>query len=113
MRQLLQAAHAERGISLPETLSSLNSNRKRPNNIHGKWARQAARAGYYRTALKHWRSQLTAEPASLLTLRVTVEMFARGAVSLLAQRDPPSDALPDWRVWDAPRRASDRQRPAA
>ena len=113
MRQLLQEAHAERGIAMPPTASLANDDRKKPSSILGKWARQAARAGYYRTALKHWRSQLAVEPVSLLTFRVTAEMFARGAVSLLARRHPVSAALPDWRVWDASRQVPDRRRPAA
>ncbi len=98
MWQMLAEAHSERGLPAPAPLAL--PRRKRRSTAVGKWARQAARAGYIRTALTNLRHQIAAEPFSILTTRVAAETLARATVSFLAGKRPPQPELPDWRKWD-------------
>ncbi len=98
--RLLAAARAERGLATADASSEPPSAPRKQTAAAGKWARRAARSGYYRTALRQWRRQAVAEPLSYLTLRVTLEMALRAAASLLKKREPPVAPLPDWREWD-------------
>ena len=99
-RQLLAEARAERGLATMNMSSVAPKAPRKQTSAAGKWARRAARSGYYRTALRQWRRQVAAEPVSYLTLRVTLEMALRGALALLKQREPTVAPLPNWRDWD-------------
>lgn len=101
IQALLCESHRVRG--LPEPVFK-EKNRKQPRqktSAAGKWARQAARSGYFQTALKYWLLQVKAEPFSWLTARVTFEMVLRGIGAKLSGRSAPQFDLPDWRKWDA------------
>jgi glycosyltransferase involved in cell wall biosynthesis len=100
LHRLLTLARIERGL-VPEhqSLAPPKPARKQ-SSAAGKWARRAARSGYYHSAWRHWRRQFAAEPWSILTWRVTAEMLLRGAVALFKKREPKMAALPDWRQWD-------------
>ncbi|TWT46788.1 glycosyltransferase [Botrimarina hoheduenensis] len=95
---LLRRAHADRGLEAPASLRA--PKRGTPSPAAGKWARQAARAGHYPTALKQWRRLVGANPLSLVTARVSAELAYRAATSLLSQREPSPPTLPDWHEWD-------------
>lgn len=100
--EVLREAHAERGGSLPAGLDRSLSAVKNVSGVTGKWARRAARNGFYRTAWKHWRNQLAADPCSLVTARVTAEMLLRGASAMLRDSSQQPPSLPEWRAWDCP-----------
>ncbi|MEO1496465.1 MAG: glycosyltransferase [Planctomycetota bacterium] len=95
---VLRAAHEERGLKSPESLAAPKRGKQSP--AAGKWARQAARAGAYRTALKQWRRLITGEGLTATTARVTFEMALRLATSAAAVRRLTASGLPDWRDWD-------------
>lgn len=105
--RLLTLARIERGLAAPEASLEPPSAARKQSSAAGKWARRAARSGYYRTALRQWRRQVADEPLSLLTLRVTLEMVLRGAATLLKKREPPVAPLPDWHDWDITSAAPD------
>ena len=100
MPKLLVEAHRARGLT-PPSFTSEKTRRRKQSSAVGKWARQAARAGYFATAWKHWRHQVRAEPLSFLTCRVTAEMLLRGVVSLSKGTVQQPLDLPDWHRWDA------------
>ena len=95
--RLLALARAERGLAAPDPVLTPPRAPRKQSSAAGKWARRAARSGHYQTAFRQWRRQAAAEPLSLLTFRVTLEMVLRGTAALLKKREPP---LPDWRDWD-------------
>ncbi|MCG8448854.1 MAG: glycosyltransferase [Pirellulales bacterium] len=95
--RLLAKVRAERGLASPT--QPLKPPRKQ-SSAAGKWARRAARSGYYQTAFRQWRRQVAAQPFSLLTFRVTVEVVFRGAIALFTGRDARPASLPDWRNWN-------------
>lgn len=109
LEHLLQAARAKRALPVVEAQRTTTRRPRKTSSAAGKWARQAARSGFYQTALKHWLRQARAEPWSLHTLRVTAEMLARASVSLLSRRNQHLDPLPDWRAWDAVNDSSSEQ----
>ncbi|MEO0529164.1 MAG: glycosyltransferase [Planctomycetota bacterium] len=98
---LLAEAHQRRGLSPPEPKAP-----KQPRPLsdpRGKWARQAARAGRWRTAWK-WSRQLLAEkPFNPTTARVLAESFLRCGVAVATGKRDQVAPLPDWREWDVPR----------
>ena len=102
MREMLAAARAERGLpaELPEAGGSRRRRRKRQPASH-KWARRAARSGYYRTAWIYWRRQAREAPWSMSTVRASLEVGFRALGSFLQGKRPPMIELPDWRAWDA------------
>ena len=99
LTRLLAEIRGERGLSDEYTIAP-QLKRRRRSSVVARWARQAARAGHYRTALKHWRRQLAREPLSLLSARVSMEMVLRFGESLFRRREPPPPPLPDWETWD-------------
>lgn len=101
MREMLAAARAERGLPAELPAPSAKSRRnKRPLASH-KWARRAARSGYYRTAWTYWQRQASEAPWSVSTTRATFEVGFRALGSFLQRKRPPVIELPDWRAWDA------------
>jgi glycosyltransferase involved in cell wall biosynthesis len=102
MREMLVAARAERGLpaEASETSSRRRRRSKRPPASH-KWARRAARSGYYRTAWVYWKQQAREAPWSMTTMRAALEVGSRALGSLLQRKAPPVIDLPDWRAWDA------------
>ena len=104
MHALLTEAYHERGATMPPQVEQrlTEPRRQRYSTAAGKWARRAARAGYYRAAATHWLRQVRAEPLSPHTARVTLEAALRGMGSLLRAKRPPVVDLPDWRPWDCP-----------
>ncbi len=107
MPQLLTEAHRRRKLPVPETPAASLAAPRKQTSAAGKWARQAARAGHYVSAWKHWRRQASAEPFSWLTCRVTLETLLRMVGSLLAGKRTSLSLLPDWRRWDATESESD------
>jgi glycosyltransferase involved in cell wall biosynthesis len=106
LAKLLAEARAERGLNGDYTIATQLGRRRRRSPVVTKWARQAARSGNYRAALKHWRRQLAREPLTLLTARMSAEMVLRLGESLF-RRPKPAVPLQDWRAWDCrPRLAS-------
>lgn len=103
MPKLIAEAHRVRGLPVPETNTKAETSPRKQSTAAGKWARQAARSGHYRSAWKHWRRQVAVEPLSLLTCRVTLETMFRACESFLKKSPAPLAPLPDWRRWDAPR----------
>lgn len=99
--RLLTEARIERGLVAPDTSPVPPNAPRKQSSAAGKWARRAARSGYYRTAWRQWLRQASAEPLSLLTLRVTLETILRGTAALLKKREPTLAPLPDWHEWDA------------
>jgi len=99
LQLLHREAHQIRGLPLPHCSRTKKRLRKQ-TSAAGKWARRAARAGYFRSAMKHWRRQVSEEPLSLFTLRVTAEAILRGTMAMLSIRPGPTKSLPDWREWD-------------
>jgi glycosyltransferase involved in cell wall biosynthesis len=101
LHRLLALARADRGLAAANQPLAAPQPARKQSTAAGKWARRAARSGYYRTAWRQWRRQVAAEPLSFLTLRVTVEMVLRGMAALFKKREP-TVPLPDWRAWDVP-----------
>ncbi len=99
LQKLLHEAHAGRSLPLPESRTKKRSRPRQQSSAAGKWARQAARAGNFQTARKHWKSQVGSDPWSFLTFRVTVEMVLRGAVAYAKRRKCEFPKLPDWHPW--------------
>lgn len=99
LHRLLAQARIDRGLAPPEMSLAPKPARKQ-TSAAGKWARRAARSGYFRTAWRQWLRQAMAEPFSWLTLRVTLETLLRGAAALFKRREPRIAPLPDWRKWD-------------
>jgi len=100
-QQMLALARAERGLTSPNLPAGPSKPPRKQSSAAGKWARRAARAGYYRTAFIQWKSQVASDPFSLLTFRVTAEMLLRGTTALFKKREPLAPELPDWRDWDS------------
>lgn len=101
MKELLAAAHEERGM-LPTAArrgKARSSQHKRVPASH-RWARRAARSGYYQTAWNYWRSQAQQQPLSSTNLRAAVEVGIRCLGAALQGKRPPHLILPDWRQWD-------------
>lgn len=98
LAELLRLAHVERGFEPPPSLEAPKRGKTSP--AAGKWARQAARAGNYRTAWKQWRRLIANEPITPTTARVTAEMVLRMVGSVASGRRTKHPALPDWREWD-------------
>ncbi len=108
LRRLLAETRIERGMSTPAAIDQQLVARRYRTSMLSKWARQAARAGYFRTAFKHWRRQVWREPYSLLTARTTAEMVLRcGEALVLRSRREAPPTLPDWHPFDCrPRQAA-------
>jgi len=101
MRELLEAAHDERGLALPADLARRLERPPRTSPLVGKWARRAARSGYLRTAARLAAQQAAAKPLSVYTARVAVEVGLRSLAALATGRRGEPLRLPDWRLWDA------------
>lgn len=99
-QHLLAEAHERRGLTPPPTKPLI---KPRPlSDPRGKWARQAARAGQWRTAWK-WSRRLAAErPLSATTTRVLAEAALRTGIAFASNRRDRLAALPDWRAYDCP-----------
>jgi hypothetical protein len=97
LTKLLTTARAERGLPpLPERETS----QRRLSDPRGKWARQAARDGRIRTAMK-WIGRLVVEkPLSPDSWRVAAETVLRGAIAVASGRRERLPVLPDWREFD-------------
>lgn len=101
MKKLLAAAHEERGMtpSAAGRGTARTSQQKRALASH-RWARRAARSGYYQTAWNYWRSQAAHAPLSFTNIRAAVEVGIRCLGAALQGKRPPRLILPDWREWD-------------
>lgn len=101
MKKLLVAAHEERGL-LPSATgrgTARTSQQKRAPASH-RWARRAARSGYYQTAWNYLRRQMQHEPLSLTNIRAAIEVGVRVIGAVIQGKRPPRLVLPDWREWD-------------
>jgi GT2 family glycosyltransferase len=99
-QQLLAEVRQARGLpGLPVNHLGRKSWR-RPMPIACKWARRAARSGYYRTAYANWRRHVRSAPLSPMILWETCEVGVRAIGSLIRFKRPAPTALPDWRPWD-------------
>jgi hypothetical protein len=106
LRKVLAEARSDRQLSTPAAIDGKLKLRRLRSSVASKWARQAARSGYYRTALKNWRIQVQNEPLSLLTARTTIEMLLRIAQSSVRGREAPPPVLPPWQQYDCRRSAA-------
>ena len=105
MIDVVREAHEARGLDFdPEVARSMAVIRK-PTPVLGKWARQAARHGYPRTAIRLARQLVATDPVSVYTARVVAEVALRIAIATARGRRGESIDLPDWRAWDCPRAA--------
>lgn len=98
MTQLMQEAHAERGILTTGRKSVTPPSRSYAGP--GKWARKAVRGGYPRTALKHLRSLWKQDGLTWYTLRMFAEVGLRLPSAASSHRTIPSEVfIPKTDVW--------------
>lgn len=100
LRSLLREQHEVRGLAMPFQLDASLAKPKKQSSMVGKWARRAARNGFYRTALNLWREQIRLDPLSLETARISAETLLRSGMSFLSGKRGKAIETPDWREWD-------------
>ena len=101
MQKLLAAVRVERGLMAEGGEQSRRRlGKKRRTLASHKWARRAARSGYYRTAWHYWSRQVSQTLLSPEAFRAGFEVGVRVGGALLAGKWPSRFLLPDWRAWD-------------
>jgi hypothetical protein len=100
MKELLAAANEERGM-LPSAADRAPPRASRQRRAHAshKWARRAARSGYYKTAWNYYRSQAQHAPLGSTAIRAAFEVGVRCLGAALQGKRPPRLDFPDWREW--------------
>lgn len=102
LRNLLREQHEVRGMIMPKKLDQSLAKPKKQSSMIGKWARRAARNGYYQTAWNLWREQVRQSPVSFETMRISLEMGLRTTMAIASGKRGVKSHLPDWREWDCP-----------
>ena len=101
MKKLLAVAKRERGLrSNTESRDIPRSHQKKQSPASHRWARSAARSGYYKTAWIYLCKQLRNTPLSFTNLRATAEVGVRCLGAAIQGKRPPRLKIPDWREWD-------------
>ncbi len=109
LRSLLREQHEVRGLKMPASLDESLAKPKKQSSMVGKWARRAARNGYYQTAWNLWREQFRQSPVSFETTRITAEMVLRSLGAVIGGKQAKRFELPDWRQWDCHPNATKKQ----
>lgn len=109
MKEVLAAAHKDRGRTphLPRRGQRMGSRHTWCRASH-KWARRAARSGYYQTAWHYFCRQAQKSPFSPTTCRAAIEVGVQSLAAAIQHKRPPHLVLPDWRQWDPSTGASKR-----
>lgn len=113
LRQVRREAHEARGLPVPAADKDAKPTRARSSTLVGKWARLAARHGNVATAWRLLKQQITSDPFSPYTARITAEVILRGAIAAASGKRGHRIELPDWRAWDCPVGADSGDRAAA
>ncbi len=106
MNRLLKEAYARREREIPANII-LSESKQRSAAGPGKWARAAARGGFFRTARKHLSSLNQSDAARMYKLRMNLEVLARASRQRLTssryeKQQPKVPRFADWhRRWNA------------
>ena len=107
MQKVLAVAWAERELETEcRGMKVRQLGRKRGAMASHKFARRAARSGYYRTAWRYWKQQASQSLFAGSTARAAMELSVRMFGAFLRGKWPPVFLLPDWRQWDVARKVS-------
>lgn len=99
MRALLAEAYSDRGLAIPR-LDRLVPPLKPLRPSSSKWARRAARSGYFSTARKHLGRIWQTEGHSANWMHVFAVVYGRRIMSVGRARRPPEFQVPEWKPWD-------------